>query len=209
MRFYDYQHAPSPRRVRMFIREKGVNIPTVEVDLREKAQYETAFERKNPRCTVPVLELDDGEFIWETLAICEYLEARYPDPPLMGSSPEQRARVVMWYQRIVEDGFMAVSESYRNFVKGFSGHALIGPTGYPQIADLVERGRVRTQVFFDDLNTHLTGREFIVDEVFTLADIAALATVDFAKAIKMEIAHNQDDLKRWHQSVSARPSAKT
>lgn len=208
MKFYDYHYAPSPRRVRMFTHEKGLDIPVVEVDLRNRAQHEHAFQQKNPRCTVPVLELDDGELIWETLAICEYLEARYPDPPLIGSGPEQRARIIMWYQRIIDDGFMAVSESYRNFVKGFKGRALTGPVGYDQIPELVERGRARAKVFFDDLDQHLAGREFIVDDVFTLADIAAVATVDFAKAIKLEIEDDQDDLRRWHQSVSARPSAK-
>ena len=208
MRFYDYRYAPSPRRVRIFIREKGLEIPTVEVDLLQQAQHEAAFQRKNPRRTVPVLELDSGEFIWETLAICEYLEGRYPEPPLMGSTPERRARVVMWYQRIVEDGFMAVSESYRNFVKGFKDRALTGATEHRQIPELVERGWTRARIFFSDLNTHLTGREFIVDDVFTLADIAALVTVDFAKAIKMEIPERQEDLKRWYQTVAARPSTK-
>lgn len=192
----------------MFIREKELDIAAVEVDLMGKAQLEAEFRLKNPRCTVPVLELDDGDFIWETLAICDYLEARYPNPPLLGSNLEQRARVLMWYQRIVDDGFMAVAESYRNFVKGFKGQALTGPVGYEQIPELVKRGRARAQRFFEDLNTHLRSREFVVDDVFTLADIAALVTVDFAKAIKLEIADHQNDLKRWHQSVSARPSAK-
>ena len=208
MKLYDYHQAPSPRRVRMFIGEKGLNIPTVEVDLKHRAQDQRAFQLKNPRCTVPVLELDNGEFIWETLAICEYLEARFPDPPLIGSSPQQRARVLMWYQRIVEDGFMAVSESFRNFVKGFKGRALTGPVGYEQIPGLVKRGHERAVRFFEDLNAHLKGRQFIVDDVFSLADIAAIATVDFAKAIKLEISEQQNDLRRWHQTVSARPSAK-
>ena len=207
MKFYDYPLAPSPRRVRMFIHEKGLDIPSVEVDLRNKAQFDDEFKTKNPRCTVPVLELDDGEFILDTLAICDYLEAKFPEPPLIGRDPEQRARTIMWYQRIVDDGFMAVSESFRNYVKGYRGQALTGPVGYAQIPELVKRGRSRAAVFFEDLNKHLDGREYIVDDVFTLADIAALATVDFARAIKMSIDDDQVHLRRWHQSVSARPSA--
>lgn len=207
MKFYDYQRAPSPRRVRMFIHEKGIDIPIVEVDLMHKAQFEKQYQSKNPRCTVPMLELDDGEFVCDTFAICDYLESQYPEPPLIGKDAKQRARVLMWYQRIVDDGFMAVSESFRNFVKGYRGHALTGPVGYEQIPELVERGRRRAHRFFEDLDEHLKGRAYIVDDTFTLADIAALVTVDFAKAIKMGITERQSDLKRWHDSVSARPSA--
>lgn len=207
MNFFDYHRAPSPRRVRMFIREKGIDIPVVEVDLMHKAQFEKEYRTRNPRCTVPMLELDDGEFIYDTLVICDYLESQYPEPPLIGKDAKQRARVLMWYQRIVDDGFMAVSESFRNFVKGYRGYALTGPVGYEQIPELVERGRSRAQRFFEDLDEHLKGHEYIVDDTFTLADITALVTVDFAKAIKMDISEHQADLKRWHKSVSARPSA--
>ena len=208
MKFYDCKTAPSPRRVRMFIHEKGLDIPVVEVDLRHRKQFAPEFVRKNPRCTVPVLELDDGEFITDTLAICSYLEDRFPRPPLMGVGAEQRARVLAWYMRILEDGFMAVSESFRNFAKGFHGQALTGAAGHAQIPELVERGRKRAGQFFIDMNEHLAGREFVVDDAFSLADIAALATVDFAGWIKMEIEGELGDLKRWHASVSARPSAK-
>lgn len=207
MKFYDCNTAPSPRRVRMFISEKGLQIPTVEVDLVNRAQLDDEFKIKNPRCTVPLLELDDGEFISDTLAICDYLESQYPAPPLMGNTPAHRARVLMWYQRIVDEGFMAVSESFRNFARGFKSRALTGPVAYEQIPELVERGRKRTTVFFEDLDRHLDGRDYIVDKTFGLADIAALVTVDFARAIKVGIADHQVHLKRWHHSVSARPSA--
>ena len=207
MKFYDYYRAPSPRRVRMFIHEKGIDIPVVEVDLRHQAQFNREYQSKNPRCTVPMLELDDGEYIHDTLAICDYLESLYPEPPLIGRDAKQRARVLMWYQRIVDDGFMAVSESFRNFVKGYRGQALTGPVSYDQIPELVERGRKRTERFFEDLDGHLEGREYIVDDTFTLADIAALVTVDFAQAIKLDIREWQGNLKKWHELVSARPSA--
>ena len=207
MKFYDYYRAPSPRRVRMFIGEKGIDIPAVEVDLRHQAQFNREYKAKNPRCTVPMLELDDGEYIHDTLAICDYLESIYPDPPMIGRDPKQRARVLMWYQRIVDDGFMAVSESFRNFVKGYRGHALTGPVSYDQIPELVERGRKRAERFFEDLDGHLEGREYIVDDTFTLADIAALVTVDFAQAIKLDIREWQSNLKKWHELVSTRPSA--
>ena len=191
----------------MFIHEKGIDIPTVEVDLMHQAQFDKEYKSKNPRCTVPMLELDRGELICDTLAICDYLESEYPRPPLIGKNAKQRAQVLMWYQRVVDDGFMAVSESFRNFVKGYRGHALTGPVSYEQIPELVERGRKRAERFFEDLDKHLKGREYIVDNIFTLADIAALVTVDFAKAIKLEIKEWQMDLKKWHELVSARPSA--
>lgn len=192
----------------MFIHEKGIEIPAVEVDLRNRKQFDREFVRKNPRCTVPVLELDDGEFITDTLAICGYLEERYPEPLLMGADAAQRARVVMWYMRIESDGFMAVAESFRNFSRGFRGHALTGPESHDQIHELVERGRKRTARFFVELNEHLADREFIVDDVFSLADIAALATIDFAGWIKMGIGEELGHLQRWYTAVSARPSAK-
>lgn len=207
MKFFDCATAPSPRRVRMFIREKGLDIPAVEVDLRNRKQFDPEFVRKNPRCTVPVLELDSGEFITDTLAICCYLEDRFPDPPLMGQGPEQRARIIAWYMRILEDGFMSVSESFRNRAKGFRGHALTGPEGHDQIPQLVERGRKRAERFLDDLDGHLSGREYIVGESFTLADIAALATIDFAVWIKLDIGGQRGHLRRWYEAVSSRPSA--
>jgi glutathione S-transferase len=192
----------------MFIHEKGLDIPVVEVDLRHRKQFDAEFVRKNPRCTVPVLELDGGEFITDTLAICSYLEDCFPDPPLMGVGAEQRSQVLAWYMHILEDGFMAVSESFRNFARGFRENALTGSAGHAQIPELVERGRRRADRFFSDMNEHLAGREYVVGEAFSLADIAALATVDFAGWIKMEISDEQVDLRRWHASVSARPSAK-
>ena len=207
MKFYDYNRAPSPRRVRMFIHEKGLDIPSVEVDLMHQAQLENDYQSKNPRCTVPMLELDGGECICDTLAICDYLEARSPEPLLMGRDPAERARVLTWYQRITDEGFMAVSESFRNRVKGFRGRALTGPVGYAQIPELVERGHARAVVFFEELDQHLAGRDYIVGDAFTLADIAALVTVDFARAIKLEVAPHQVNLERWRQSVSTRPSA--
>ena len=166
------------------------------------------FIEKNPRATVPLLELDDGTCIFDTLAICDYLESLYPEVPLIGRDAPQRARILMWHARIVEDGFTAVAESFRNFVRGFRHNALTGPVGYPQIPELVERGRARAVHFLKDLDRHLSGRRYIVDDVFTLADISALATVDFARAIKLEISAEQTSLRRWYDLVSARPSAK-
>ncbi len=205
MKFYDCRTAPSPRRVRMFIREKGLDIPVVEVDLRNQAQFDGDFLRKNPRATVPVLELDGGECIYDTLAICDYLESRYPEPPLIGKAPIERAQVLTWYARIVDDGFTAVSESFRNFVKGYRNNALTGQVGYAQIPELV--GRQRALRFFEELDQRLTDREFVATDTFSLADIAALVTVDFARAIKLDITEDQVSLHDWHQRVSARPSA--
>ena len=114
MLFYDCETAPSPRRVRLFIAEKGIDIPVRQVDLRSGEHLQPEFREKNPDCTVPALELDDGSVIGESLAICAYLEEKYPDPPLMGTTPEERARVLMWNARIEQQGLAAVAESFRN-----------------------------------------------------------------------------------------------
>ena len=126
----------------------------------------------------------------------------------MGADAAQRARILMWYMRIEIDGFTAVAESFRNFSRGFRGRALTGPQSHDQIPELVERGRKRTARFLVEMNEHLCGREYVVDDVFTLADIATLASIDFAGWIKMQIGEELSHLGRWYSSVSARSSAK-
>ena len=208
MLFYDCETAPSPRRVRLFIAEKGIDIPVRQVDLRSGEHLQPEFREKNPDCTVPALELDDGSVIGESLAICAYLEEQFPEPPLMGTTPEERARVLMWNARIEQQGLAAVAESFRNRSKGFVGRALTGPEGFDQIEALVSRGRRRAELFMEMLDEHLDGREFILGDTFTLPDITALVTVDMAAWIKLQVPESLGNLRRWHQAVGARPSAK-
>ena len=155
MKFYDTSSAPSPRRVRIFLAEKGIEIPTVQVDLRAGAHLQPDFLKINPAATVPVLELDDGTTISEAIACCRYLEEANPEPPLMGRDPKDKAVIAMWEHRCEIEGFLAVAEALRNEAKGMKGRALPGPVGHEQIPALVERGRARVAQFFAWLNERL------------------------------------------------------
>jgi glutathione S-transferase len=208
MKFYDCAIAPSPRRVRIFLAEKGITLPTIQVDLRKGEQFGDAFRAVNPDCTVPVLELDDGTRISDSLAICVYLEQTRPEPPLMGANAVERASVAEWQRRAERDGFLAVAEAFRNSTPAFKTRALPGPDDYPQIPALVERGRARTQTFFKVMNARLADRAFVAGERYTIADITTLVAVDFAGWIKLTIPDDCAHLRRWHQAVAARPSAK-
>jgi glutathione S-transferase len=208
MKFYDCAVAPSPRRVRIFLGEKGITLPTIQVDLRKGEQFGDAFRAINPDCTVPVLELDDGRRICDSLAICVYLEQTRPQPPLMGVDAADRAIVAEWQRRAESDGFLAVAEAFRNSTPAFKTRALPGPDDYAQIPALVERGRARTRAFFKVMNARLAEHEFVGGERYSIADITTLVAVDFAGWIKLGIPDDCPHLRRWHQAVAARPSAK-
>jgi glutathione S-transferase len=208
MKLYDCAMAPNPRRVRIFLAEKGITLPTVQVDLRANEQFSPAFRAVNADCTVPVLELDDGKRIADVLAICIYFEALQPAPPLMGVGAQDRADVASWQRRVEREGFLAVVEAFRNSTPGFKGRALPGPDDYEQIPALAERGRARVGKFFRMMNASLADREFVAGKQYSVADITALVTVDFARWIKLRIPDDCNHLCRWYDAVSARPSAK-
>lgn len=208
MIFYDCISAPSPRRVRIFIAEKGIEVPTEQVDLRAGVHLEPSFRARSPRCTVPVLELDDGTCLWETLAICDYLESRYPEPPLLGRDPRERALVLQWNARIEQDGFQGVAEVLRNTARGMRGRALTGPESFDQIPDLADRGRRRAEFFFGEMDAWLGQHRYVVGHDFTLADITLLVVVDFADRMGIGPGEDRRDLRRWHREVGTRPSAR-
>ncbi len=207
MKFYDCQPAPSPRRVRMFIAEKGIEIPTVEVNLGEREQLSDEFKAINPRCTVPVLELDDGTCLNETLAICHYLESQYPDPNLMGFDGREQALVINWQEQIVLEGFMSVAEIFRNRAKGFAGRALTGPENHDQIPQLVERGFARLEVFMGQLDSRLAESSYIALDRFTFADIGGFVVTEFAGWVKLPVRERWPNIRRWYDEVAQRPSA--
>jgi glutathione S-transferase len=208
MKLYDCAMAPSPRRVRIFLAEKGIALPTVQVDLRNGEQFSESFRRINPDCTVPVLEFDDGRRIADAVAICVYFEGLKPDPPLIGRDPASRARIIAANRRAERDGFHAMVEAFRNATPGFKGRALPGTADYEQIPALAERGRARVERFFAVMDAELAGGGFVCGKDYSLADITALVTIDFAKWIKLAIPENCVNLRRWYEAVSARPSAK-
>lgn len=209
MKFYDCATAPSPRRVRIFIDEKGLSdqIESVEVNLREQEQLDEAFRAINPYCTVPVLELDDGTCLLSTAGCCRYLEEAFPEPPLMGRTVEEKAVVADLEWRMEIDGFLAAGESLRNTAKGLKDRALTGPDNYAQIPELAERGRRRLARFMQRLDTILADRDYIAGDAFSIADITAFCTVDFAKWAKVDVPDDTANLQRWYAAVGARPSA--
>ena len=207
MKLYDCETAPSPRRVRIFIAEKGIELETVQVDLGNGEHFSDEFQKINPDCTVPVLELDDGTCISEITPICLYLEAKHPEPALIGETDEERATTLMWNQKVEQQGMMAMADAFRNVAKGLAGRALPGPVNYEQIPALAERGRARVGNFLNRMNERLADNEFIAGNRFTIADITAMVTVDFAARLKIVPADDAEHVKRWHAAVSSRPSA--
>lgn len=207
MKFYDCRTAPSPRRVRMFLSEKGMDVPVIQVDLRAGQQFSDEFRAKNPRCTVPVLELDDGTCLCETLAICHFVEKVIPEPVLMGRDAREQALVIMWNQRLEFDGFGAIADAFRNSARGLHGRAMTGATAYQQIPALADRGRQRAEEFLRDLDDHLAQRPFIALDRFSMADLTAFVIVEFARWIKMGIPEECSGLRRWYDETLARPSA--
>jgi glutathione S-transferase len=207
MKFYDCTTAPSPRRVRIFMAEKGIEIPTVQVDLRNGEQLSDAFRKINPRCTVPVLELDDGTCLNETLAICYYLESQYPEPNLMGRDAREQALVINWNEQVMFEGFLAGADALRNVAKGFANRALTGPKSFGQIPELAERGRARLEQFMAMLDGRLADSPYVALDRYTMADIGAYVCVDFAGWIKLPVLEQWPNIRRWHEQLSARPSA--
>ncbi len=207
MRFYDCKTAPSPRRVRMFIAEKGVDVETVEVDLAAGEQFSEGFRKLNPDCVVPVLELDDGSSLTEVMGICRYLEAIAPEPPLFGDSPQEQGLVQSWISKIEQQGLAAMADAFRNATPGLKSRALPGPDSYEQIPELAVRGRQRVQKFLLRLDSRLGESEYLAGDAFTAADITALVFVDFARRGRIRPDAETPALDRWYESVSSRPSA--
>ena len=208
MKFYDCATAPSPRRVRIFLAEKGLTGPTVQVDLRNGEHLGEAYRAINPEATVPALELDDGTVITDAIAICVYFEGLHPEPPLIGRTAQERAVTVAWNRRVERDGFYAVMEAFRNATPGLKGRALPGPDDYEQIPALAERGRARVARFYAWMDARLAASPFVAGTSYSLADISTQIAVEFAKWAKVPVPESCRHLTRWFAEVSARPSAK-
>jgi len=209
MKLFDWGAAPNPRRVRIYLAEKGIAVPTEDVGVPNSGDLKPEFLARHPHRRVPLLELDDGTCIGEAMAICRYFEALHPDPPLMGRNPKEMALIDMW-ERIAEfEGLQAVSENFRNSRRTFADRAIAGyANALPQIPALVERGALRTKLFFEKIDAQLAGNQFVAGDSYSTADITTLCTVDFAKFCKLSVPESCTNLKRWYETVSARPSAK-
>jgi glutathione S-transferase len=207
LKLYHSFSSPNSRRVRMFLAEKGLTVPLAPVDLAKGEQHSDAYRAINPRRVVPTLVLEDGTAIGEVLAIWRYFEEVYPTPPLLGSTPKDKALVTMWERRTELEGFAAVMEGVRNAAERLKGRAIAGPHDYDQIPALVERSKLRVKSFYADLETRLAEVPFVAGNTFSAADITALVTVDFAtKAMSFLAPGEHGALERWYENVSSRPS---
>jgi glutathione S-transferase len=209
LKLYHSAASPNSRRVRIFLAEKELTVPLVPIDLAEGEQHSDAYRAINPRRVVPTLVLEDGTAIGEVLAIWRYLEEAYPTPPLLGSTPKDKALVTMWERRAELEGFAAVMEGVRNASERLKGRAIAGPYDYDQIPALVERSRLRVKNFYADLDARLAALPFVAGDHFSAADITGLVTVDFAiKAISFPVPNEHEALRGWFEKVSTRPSAR-
>jgi len=207
MLFYDCSTAPSPRRARMFIAEKGLTIETREISIAQGEQLSDGFLKINPRATLPVLITDEGTVLSENIAISTYLEARFPEPALMGTTPDEKALVAMWNAIAEAQGGMPVAEVLRNSHPAMKGRALPGPLNLEQIPELAERGQIRVAAFFATLEKRLSESPWLAGNTFSLADITAYVFVDFARVIKTRIPESNSATKAWYEAIAGRPSA--
>jgi glutathione S-transferase len=197
---YDNKVAPNPRRVRVFLAEKGVSVPTRQVDIGTRENRKPPFLAKNPLGGLPVLELDDGTCIAESVAICRYFEELHPNPPLMGTDARDRAIVEMWSRRTELELWRHVSGCFQHTHDFFKGRI-------EQVREWGELCRKTALERLAWLDGELASRDFVAGERFTIADITALCAIDFGRVVEIRIAPEQKNLARWHAAVSARPSA--
>jgi glutathione S-transferase len=201
MKLYDSKLAPNARRVRIFLAEKGMSVPMVDMDLARLDQKTTAFSVLNPFQTVPVLELDDGEVISESAAICRYFEELRPEPPLFGVGALERARVEMWHRRLELQLFFPIAQTYRHT------HPAAKVLEPRQIAEWAELNRGRALRAMTVVDEALRERPFVAGDRFSIADILGLVALDFIRPARITIPENLINLRRWRETLAARSSA--
>jgi glutathione S-transferase len=202
MKLYDGGRAPNPRRVRIFLAEKGITVPTEQVDLGSLQQKSETYTAINPMQRVPALVLDDGTVITESIAICRYFEALDPDPPLFGRGALQSALVEMWNRRIEFHLFLPVSNIFRHL------HPAMKDMEQPQVKEWGEANKPRALSFLDHLDSELDARSFIAGNDYSVADITAMIAIDFLRVSRLAVPDALTNLKRWYAVVSGRPSSK-
>jgi len=201
MKLYDGGRAPNPRRVRIFLAEKGITVPTEQVNLGALEQRSKAYTAINPMQRVPALVLDDGTVIAESIAICRYFEALQPDPPLFGVGALQAALVEMWNRRAELHLLFPVASVFQHL------HPAMSRMVDPQVPDWGEANKPRAMQFLEFLDRELKDRAFVAGAEYSVADITALVAVDFMRVSKLAAPQSFGNLQRWHKAVSARPSA--
>ncbi len=202
MKIYSSAVAPNPRRVRIFLAEKEIQVPYEDVDISSAVNRKPEYRKNiNPMGEVPVLELDDGTHIAESVAICRYFEELHPEPPLFGVGAKERALVEMWNRRMEFHVMLPVAQTFRNTSEFFKGRIA-------QVPEYGEVCRAAAEKIYTWLDEELATRRFIAGDRFTIADITALCAVDFGRVSKIRIQPEQKNLARWREEVSSRPSAR-
>jgi len=206
IKLYDTATAPSPRRTRMFLAEKGVEYENIQIDLTKGEQLSEAYRKINPGCTVPALVTEDGDILTDNAGISVYLEAMFPEPALLGTTPLEKAEIATWNWRCEMGGLMSAAEALRNSSPAMKDRALPGPRNIAQIPELAERGLMKLGWFFKTMNRQLSTNEFIAGEAYSVADITATIVVDFARWVKVYPQEDQTALLAWHQRMKERPN---
>ncbi len=202
MKLYDSGRAPNPRRVRIFLAEKGVSVPTEQVDIGTMQHKSPEFSAINPLQRLPALVLDDGTVIAESIAVCRYFEGLRPEPPLFGRGAKEAALVEMWNRRVELHLFAPVAAVFRHL------HPAMKELEQPQVAAWGEANKPKVIEFLGFLDRELKDRLFVAGDHYTVADITALVAVDFMKPAKLSVPEELVQMRRWHRQVSERPSAK-
>ncbi|SFT78973.1 glutathione S-transferase [Mesorhizobium sp. YR577] len=202
MKLYDGGRAPNARRVRVFLAEKGIEVPLVPVDMGALGHKGDEVARRNPLQRLPVLELDDGTILTESVAICRYFEELHPEPALFGRGALGRAQVEMWQRRMELNLLSCVAQAFRHI------HPAMKEWEVPQIPEWGEANKPKVLEFLSILDGELADREFAAGEEFSIADITGLIAVDFMKPARITVPEELTNVVRWYQAISARPSAK-
>lgn len=207
MKLYDFGLAGSGKRVRVFLAEKNLDIPIVELNVRDGEQFKEPFNTLNPFHCVPFLELDDGSIIAESVSICRYLDELYPEPSLFGQSTQQRAVIDMWNRRIELDGYMPMLHAVRNQVPMFTGRVLPGTrNSLPQLPAVVDRGKDMLKTLLSRVDPLLANQTFIAGDTVSVADITAWFMMNMAATINVDFIDDYPNMRRWQTMFSARPS---
>lgn len=200
MKLYDGGRAPSPRRVRIYLAEKGIEVSLVPVDMDRLGHRSEEVTTLNPLQRLPVLVLDDGTVLTETMAICRYFEALHPEPSLLGRSALEIATIEMWNRRLELNFYAAVQAAFRHT------HPAMKQWEVPQVAEWGEANRPKALKFLELLDDHLAENEFVAGDCYSVADITGVVTMDFMKPARIVLPDHLGHVRRWHEQIKARPS---
>ncbi len=202
MKLFTNQFAPNPRRVRMFLAEKAIDdVELVEVSIKDGENHQPDYLAINPLGWLPSLQLDDGTIICESTAICRYIEETVPEPPLFGSTAVEKAIIDQWTRHMEFEILATVALAFRNLNKFWAGRI-------PQVPEFGTISKELVEKRLNWLDKHMEGRAYIATDSYSYADLTALAGIDFGRVAKIRLQDHHVNLKRWHESISSRPSAK-